>query len=86
MSGMGGGLGYETASLRILDQNDPARADLVAGTPLIALAVVRTPAAARNDVTGDENGACYEGVDAASGFAVVGRTSVEPVPSADLNH
>jgi len=77
---VGGGLGYETVSLRILNRDDPARAYADAVAP-IALA-----GAARDDVAGDENGVCYEGVDAASGSAVVGRTVVESVPWANLSH
>jgi len=85
MNDVGGGLGYETVSLRILNRDDPAGAYSVAVAP-IALAGVRTLAAARNDVAGDENGVCYEGVDPAFGPAVVGKTVVESVPWENLSH
>jgi len=74
MNDAGGGLGYETVSLQILNQ---ARAYNVAVAP-----GVRTPAAARNDV----DGACYEGIDPASGSVVAGKTVVEFVPRENLSH
>ena len=72
MNDAGGGLGYETVCLRVLNQ---ARIYSVAVAPGV-------PAAARNDV----DGVCYEGVDPASGSVVVGKTMVEFVPWEDLSH